>query len=142
MDGHKEGPADQHMVLDLERTTATGVAKRSFVMAPKEEVSVRMDYNSYTDVMFVDVCPVPEGSRVQVYDFGEALGFPGQIQIRVDSKREVLYGMTIQNYSGFKRKLKWRYRMWSVQRALELLIATLRAGLGVDDHHDHPALCN
>jgi hypothetical protein len=111
-------------------------------MALQEEVSVRMEYNPYTDVMFVDVCPVPEGSTVEVYDVGDALGFPGQVQIRVDSKREVLYGMTIQNYVGFKRRLMWRYRMWSIQRALELLVATLRAGLGVDNHHDHPALCS
>ena len=82
--------------------------------------------------MFVDLLPLEEGSNVTVIDIGEEIGFPGQIQVRVDNERQIFYGLTIQNYSGFRRKILWQYRMWSMQRAITLLVYTLIAGLGID----------
>ncbi len=92
--------------------------------------------------MFVDLWPLEEGSHVEVLDIGDNLGFPGQIQVRVDLRRQIFYGLTIQNYTGFKKKLLWRYRMWSMKSALRLLVYTLIAGLGIDNrkNHQHPAI--
>src|SRR5580658_10003189 len=99
-------------------------------MAESAEMNIRMDYNPRTDVMFVDLCPVRAGEQVEVIDVGEMLGFVGQVQVRLDPTRHTLYGITIQNYRGFRRKLLWHYRMWSMRRALEFLVTTLRAGVG------------
>lgn len=93
---------------------------------------LNLEYNDLTDVMFVDLMPIQEGSRVVVIDIGDRMGFPGQVQVRVDIEREIFYGLTIQNYSGFKRSLKWRYRMWSIQSALMFFISILRAGLNIE----------
>jgi hypothetical protein len=90
--------------------------------------------------MFVDLVPMQEGSLVTVIDIGEKMGFPGQVQVRVDLDREVFYGLTIQNYSGFKRSLLWHYRMWSIRSALKFLISTLIAGLNIDRHSQHHML--
>ncbi len=86
--------------------------------------------------MFVDLLPLEEGSHVEVMDIGDNLGFPGQIHVRVDLERQIFYGLTIQNYSGFKKKLLWRYRMWSMKSAIQLLIYTLIAGLGIDSRNN------
>lgn len=93
-----------------------------------------------TDVMFADLRPMEEGSHVTVIDIGAELGFSGQLQVRVDLEKQIFYGLTIQNFSGFKRKLQWRYRMLSIQAALRFLIDTLIAGLRLEQSSHHPAL--
>jgi len=100
-----------------------------------DEMTFTFDHNPLTDVMFVDVRPLDKGAHISVVDIGDSLGFPGQVQLRVDLENEVVYGIIIQNYGGFRRKLVRSYRMWSVQRAIELLIHTLLAGLNFDSHN-------
>jgi len=95
-------------------------------------IKITLNYNRLTDVMFVDLLPLEEGSRVDVLDIGDEIGFPGQVQVRVDRKRQIFYGLTIQNYTGFRRKILWQYRMWSIQCAIKLLVSTLLAGLDID----------
>jgi len=121
-----EEAGNQHVVLLPAGTTGRGTEKR------EADFSMKFDHNPITDVMFLDVCPVSEGDRVAVIDVGEQLGFPGQVQARVNLEKEVFYGLTIQNFSGFKRRLQWRYRMLSIQRALQFLVLTLLAGLRID----------
>ena len=103
-------------------------------------MKINLKYNDLTDVMFVDLLPLEENSRVVVIDIGDQLGFGGQVQVRVDLEKQIFYGLTIQNYSGFRRKLLMRYGMWSMQRALRLLVTTLMAGLSLDRHSNHQAL--
>lgn len=107
---------------------------------PQEGMNIHLEYNELTDVMFADLRPMQEGSHITVIDIGEQLGFSGQVQVRVDLENQIFYGLTIQNFSGFKRKLQWRYRMWSVQAALRFLINTLVAGLRLDQNSHHHAL--
>jgi len=101
------------------------------------------EHNALTDVMFVDLCCIQEGDKVEVIDVGTPLGFPGQIQVRVNREKEVIYGLTIQNYSGLRRRLLWRYRMWSIQSAIRFMVVTLLVGLGIDQnsHGSRAALC-
>jgi hypothetical protein len=101
------------------------------------------EHNALTDVMFVDLCCVQIGDHVEVLDVGSPLGFPGQIQVRINREKEVIFGLTIQNYSGLKRKLLWRYRMWSIQSAIRFMVVTLIVGLGIDQNNQGPraALC-
>ena len=109
-------------------TAANDKGKNNF----QETMNINLQYNELTDVMFVDILPIADDSHVDVIDIGEKMGFSGQIQIRVDMDKQIFYGLTIQNYSGFKRKLMWRYRMWSIQSALRFLITILLAGLNVE----------
>jgi hypothetical protein len=122
----------RHLVVDARRRPQARIEQGTVVMA--QNIEVHLDHNSLTDVMFVDLLPLEEGSLVEIVDIGQALGFPGQMQLRVDPERQILYGLTIQNYTGFRRKLLWRYRMWSFQRAIELLVYTLIAGLGIEQN--------
>jgi hypothetical protein len=121
-----EEAGHQHVVLVPAGATGRGIEQR------EADLSMKFDHNPITDVMFLDVCPVSEGDHVAVIDVGEQLGFPGQIQARVNLEKEVFYGLTIQNFSGFKRRLQWRYRMLSIQRALRFLVLTLLAGFRID----------
>jgi hypothetical protein len=92
---------------------------------------ITMDYDRPTDVMHVDFCTPANNDRVDVLDVGEQAGFPGQVVARVNLERRIFYGITIQNFSSFKRRLFWMYRMASIQRALELMLNMLRAGLWI-----------
>lgn len=100
-----------------------------------ETLEVRMEYECHTDLMHVDVCSPQTGARIDVIDVGEQLGFPGQILARVDLENRVIYGVTIQRFSTFKRKLMWKYRMASIRRAMLFLLNTLRAGLWIDHNN-------
>lgn len=131
--------SDQYMVQLPGESTGTRISQRT---GDSEENSVRLNfkYNDLTDVMFVDLLPLEDNSRVVVIDIGDQLGFGGQLQVRVDLQNQIFYGLTIQNYSGFRRKLLWKYGMWSIQNALRLLVITLMAGLSLDRHSNHSAL--
>ena len=99
--------------------------------------NLTMEYDRPTDVMHVDICFPSSAARVDVIDVGDCVGFPGQIVARVDLERKIMYGITIQNFSGFRRKLFWRYRMASIQRALQFMLNVLLAALWIQN--DHPA---
>jgi hypothetical protein len=102
---------------------------------------IKTEYDRLTDVMHVDLCfPPTDAERVDVIDVGEQLGFPGQIVARVDMERRIIYGLTIQNFSGFKWRFFWRYRMASIQRALQFMLKVLRAGLWIDRNNRPAAL--
>ena len=90
---------------------------------------IKFEHVRHTDVMFVDYCAVPRGARVETVEVGDLLGFPGQVQARVNPDERVLYGITIQNYSGFRRRLFWTYKMASVHDAMVLLLNSIRAGV-------------
>lgn len=106
-------------------------------------MNVHMEREPHTDVMHVDVCVPPEGARVDVIEVGDFVGFPGQILARVNLGDRIVYGVTIQRYSSFKRRILWQYRMASIQYALLLFMQTLCAGLRIDHtqagHHAHLA---
>jgi hypothetical protein len=127
-----------NVVVDTRRRSQSRIEQGALVMA--KEMNFNLDHNPITDVMFVDLLPLEAGSRVEIIDIGESLGFPGQMQLRVDPERQLLYGITIQNYSGFRRKLLWQYRMWSFRRAIQLLVYTLIAGLGIEQNYRHHQL--
>jgi hypothetical protein len=128
---------NQHVVQRSGGLTGERVGERK---SDQEGLNITLQYNELTDVMFVDLLPLQENSRVEVVDIGDKIGFSGQIQVRVDMENQIFYGLTIQNYSGFRRKLLWRYRMWSMQSALYFLINTLMVGLSIDRHSNRPAI--
>src|SRR5438552_1341186 len=130
-----QGADNQHMV-QLSRGDAckrNGEGKNNF----KEGMNINHEYNELRVVMFADLRPVEEGWRVTVIDIGDQIGFCGQVQVRADLEKQIFYGLTLQNYSGLKRKLQWRYRMWSIQAALQFLINTLMAGLRIEQGSHH-----
>jgi hypothetical protein len=135
-----QGADNQHMVQLSGGHANAGIIEGKG--GSTESLRFIFEYNDLTDVMFVDLAPVQNDSRVIVVDIGDEIGFAGQVQVRVDIERQIFYGLTIQNYSGFKRKLLWRYRMWSIQSAILLLIQTLMAGLNIDrSSHRHALPC-
>lgn len=107
--------------------------------AVAETLNFQMEHEPHTDVMHVDMCTPAPSARIDVIEVGEAIGFPGQIVARVDLEKRIVYGVTIQRYSAFRRGVFWKYHMASVQSALQLLIKSLCAGLRMN-HHDHVAL--
>lgn len=94
-----------------------------------------LDHNKSTDLLFVDLQKPTAGAKITTVEVGEVIGFPGQILARVDYDNEILYGLTIQNATSFKRNLLWRYRMASAKFALQLVVASIRAGLCIEKHH-------
>jgi hypothetical protein len=103
-------------------------------MAPKVKFQdVSFEHIKSSDVLFVDLQQPTEGARVTTVDVGEMMGFPGQILARIDYEREILYGLTIQNATSFRRRLLWRYKMASVKSAIALLLAAIGAGLFIEE---------
>lgn len=131
MDKRPQVQDDQHVVFNSTRPNAEGVRQGATNLA-KNEMNVKLEYNPHTDVMFVDLCPIDDGDRVETFDVGDMIQFPGQIQVRINRQKRIIYGMTVQNYSGFRRKVVWRYHMLSMHRALRLIVTTLMAGLMID----------
>lgn len=100
-----------------------------------QNVTFQVIHEKHTDVAHVDLAsPIP-GSVVDAVDVGDDLGFPGQIVARLDRNHNVLLGVSIQNFSSFKKELRLEYGISSPQRALRLLINSLRAGM----HATRPA---
>jgi len=131
----EENASDKHVV-----PTSTGPIVRRTWKGPSnlsKSMTITFEHNSVTDIMFVDLCPVENGDNVEVIDVGKDFDFPGQIQARVNREKEIFYGVTIQNFSGLKRALQWRYRMLSVQSALRFIVLILLAGLRIDQGPDH-----
>jgi hypothetical protein len=102
-----------------------------------KEEKIKFEHNRSTDVMFVDIRPAEEGSTISTIDVGAAIGVPGQIHARVDFGREVIYGLTVQNYSAFRRRMFWRYHFASMKKAISFLIAALRINLSLEDRCNH-----
>lgn len=121
---------------DLSRNQVGGSPEGSCALAV--ESKMKMYLEPQTDVMFVDLCAASPTDRIDVVDVGDQVGFPGQIQVRVNLEKQILYGITIQKFSSFKRSLFWKYRMASVRHALLLLVISIRAGLRLE--HPQPAL--
>lgn len=121
------------------RSTKGLPAERENVMAQKiKHDDITLDHNKSTDLLFVDLQHPHAGAKIATIEVGEVIGFPGQILARVDCETGILYGLTIQNASSFKRRLLWRYRMGSAKRAIALVVASIRAGLCIEKHHpDH-----
>ena len=134
MDRCEEGPADRNVVFDSPRTAIGRTGKGASDMASQ----IKVEHNTLTDVAFIDLAEVMPGDCVEIVDIGAQLDFAGQLQIRINREKEIVYGLTIQNYSGFRRRLKLRYGIWSFRRAIRLLISTLLAGLRIDQNtHPH-----
>ncbi|MGC2111766.1 MAG: hypothetical protein WA655_19775 [Candidatus Korobacteraceae bacterium] len=104
-------------------------------MAKEEKIT--FEHIKSTDVMFVDIRPVPEGAKVCTVDVGAAIGVPGQIHARVDLEREIIYGLTVQNFRSFRRRMFWRYHFASIKKAIQFLIAALRINMCLEGRSDN-----
>ncbi len=138
LDKSNESSNDQHVVVYAGQSPSGRTGKGPADMAKKSQVNY--DHNPFTDVMFVDLCEMIPGSRVEVLNVN-AMGFDGQIQARIDRERGIVYGLTIQNFKRFRRRLLWRKRMLSTRRAIEFLVAVLIAGLDLDRRHHLVGTC-
>ena len=128
---HQESTlAEEAVDSDISRNRMGRTSKGSCAVAIEQEM--RTHFEPHGDVMFVDICDALPTDRIDVIEVGEQVGFPGLIQVRVNREKQLLYGLTIQNFTAFRRKLFWSYRMASVKSALVLLIMGLKAGFRAD----------
>lgn len=110
-------------------------------MAHQEKCQeVSFEHIKSTDVIFVDIVTPKADAKITTIDVGDMLGFPGQVLARVDYENEILYGLTIQNATSFKRKLLWKYRMANAKQALSLMVASIKAGLRIEERRHAHAL--
>ena len=97
------------------------------------ETKLKLEHESHTDVAYIDLCESAPGAKIDVVEVGSEMGFsPGQVMLRVDREHHQLLGLTIHEFSSFRRQLMWYYRIVSLQRGLQLVVASLRAGMGSD----------
>jgi len=95
------------------------------------ETRLKLEHESHTDVAYVDICEPAPGAKIDVVEVGSEMGFPlGQVMLRLDREHRQLLGLTIHEFSSFKHQLMWYYTVVSIQRGLQLLVASLRAGMG------------
>jgi hypothetical protein len=129
--GHQgSGLAEETDNRNVSRHEMGGSSEGSCAVALEKKM--RTHFEPHGDVLFVDLCEALPTDRIDVVDVGEQAGFPGLIQARVNREKQIVYGITIQNYTAFRRKLLWSYRMASVHHALVLLLMGLITGFRMD----------
>lgn len=99
----------------------------------KEMNTIRTERNRHTDVMYVDIAERPAHSRIDTIEVGHMVGFPGQILAHIDRDNGTFYGLTIQNYSGLRWRMKSRYWAASTRRILDLIVMSIKAGVCIDE---------
>lgn len=128
------GVVEETSHRDVLRSTKRLSASRPRYMAKEEEL--KFEHVKSTDVMFVDIREAPQGAKICTIDVGVAIGVPGQIHARVDIEREIIYGLTVQNFRAFRRRMFWRYHFASIKKAIQFLIAALKINMSLDDRCD------
>ncbi len=94
------------------------------------EMTVHLQHEAHTDVMYADICSPAEDADIEVIEIGTSMGFPeGQVLARFDKRNKVLVGLTIQEFGSFRRHIVWKFRMASVTRAIQFLADAVRTGL-------------
>jgi len=104
------------------------------------QVHPKLQYRRATDIAHIDLSEPLPTDRIEVEEAGEHFGFPGQILVRYNPDTRAIYGITIQRYSSFKRKLMWRHRTLRVQAALDALVTKVVELCGSDQGRRVPAL--
>ena len=79
---------------------------------------MRYDFTAHGTIYTHQTNALATHRHVQVIDVGEMVGFPGQVLARVDGENGELYGLTIENFSKFRRKLMRQYQVKSAQGSL------------------------
>ncbi len=88
------------------------------------------EHEAHTDVMYADVSFPSKDADIEVVDIGGPIGFPeGHVLARIDRTSTVLLGLTIHEYSSFKRRLMRKFGIWSVKMGIQLLVDAVGAGL-------------
>jgi hypothetical protein len=104
------------------------------------DTKIRLTHRRNTDVAHLDFCEALESETVEVADFGDQIGFPGQVLVRFNPATGQVYGLTIQGYTSFKRKLMWKHRTLRFQAALEALVERIKELCGRTGAEHLPAL--
>ncbi|HET9743227.1 MAG TPA: hypothetical protein VFQ00_10790 [Terriglobales bacterium] len=99
--------------------------------------AITIEHDRHTDMAFVILCEPEPGATIDTIPIGEFVGFPGLITARVSYDRETLYGLNIENFTLFKRKLFWQHHMFSLQKAIQLIVCAVKAGITIE--HKRPA---
>ncbi len=96
---------------------------------------MKLIHEHHSDVVHVILCEPTAGAKISTINIGDRVGFPGLITARVDAEKGILYGLNIENFSSFKRTVRWRNHMLSLRKAIELIVLTLQAGICIE-HKD------
>jgi hypothetical protein len=107
-------------------------------MAETKQPEIRLEHQKPTDVMFVDFRELRPDSDVIVCQVGDQVGFPGQVLARRDRNTGEVYGLTIENFSGFRRTVLFRDHMASARAAAELMARSFIAACSMDVRHRMP----
>jgi hypothetical protein len=99
-----------------------------------KDVVPRFTHRKGTDIAHIDVAEPLPGDPIEVIEAGDEFGFPGQILVRKNPRTGTIYGITIQGYASFKRKLMWKHRTLRVQAALNALVKKVLEMCGKREH--------
>jgi hypothetical protein len=99
-----------------------------------KELDPRISHRKTTDVAHIEIVDPLPSDPVEVLDAGDQLGFPGQVLIRFNPETGTVYGITIQGYSSFKRKLMWQNRTLRIQEAINALVMKVKELCGRQSH--------
>lgn len=94
-------------------------------------MTFKLDYDKATNVMFVDVCEAPEGARINVVDVANAIGFKSRVVARLDIENQIVFGLIIEDFPAFKRELMVKYHTARVQAIIEMIVRSLKTGIGL-----------
>lgn len=97
---------------------------------------LKFAHNRETNVAYVDVYAPehePQG-RVHVLDVTSDIGFRTQVLARVTEEGELL-GLVIEDYSAFRREVRFKYLALAVERLLDLLVSKVREVVAAEERH-------
>lgn len=95
-----------------------------------DKVTIRLQYEKFTDVMHVDVATPARDIVVRAVALGPEFAGPqlaGKVLLRVGSDGTFL-GITIYQFRSVKRLLRRKFLALSWRRALRLMVESMAAG--------------
>ena len=104
-------------------------------------MKVTLEHDKNTNVAFVDMCEAPQGARINVVEVSSAIGFNARVLARVDIENQVVFGLIIEDFPAFKRELRIRYHTSRVQAIIEVIVRSLKTGLGMGSPRHELAPC-
>jgi len=82
-----------------------------------------------TDVAFIDVTEAAENAVIRVMSVSDLLGLKSEITARFDAQNGTLLGLTIEDYSAFRREITMKYMAFRIGKIIDLLICSVKASL-------------
>lgn len=102
-------------------------------------MTFKVELNKNTDVAFIDLCTPASHLRVDVVNVSKDLGVETPVLARFDEHGNLL-GLIVEDYSNFRREIRFKYIAWKVDGIIELMVSKVKSAFPDRTSEDHHAV--